>query len=153
MFTIHDLYDIAIKMEKNGKTLYLESAAEAAQRDLKAMLKWMADEEAAHGKWFLDQKQQTPYTIEEKRLKEMLPDVLQDMMGVHTLNLEDINFSSIEDVKELVRTFIEFEQETIMFYETLGIFIEDENAQKGIDTIVAEEKRHVDKLQDMLKAL
>ncbi len=56
MFTVNDLIDIAVKMERNGETLYLASRQKAQSPQLKSLLKWMAEGEAAHGTWFADKK-------------------------------------------------------------------------------------------------
>ncbi len=152
MFTMDDLYEIAIKMEKNGESTYNDSAGKANQTDLRQMLEWMAEEEASHGKWFTSQRNTLSLKIDEIQLKEMVPRVLEDMMGENAFSLDDIDFSEIKSVKEMIQTFIGFEEDTIMFYEMLEIFIEDESVRNGLETIVQEEKKHVQKLEEILES-
>ena len=45
MFTLNDLFDIAIKMEENGRTVYLNALEHPGSRDIESLLQWMADEE------------------------------------------------------------------------------------------------------------
>lgn len=146
-----DLFDIAIKMEKNGEAVYVDSVSKMQQKNLKSLLQWMADEEARHRKWFKEQKNRLTIKIDEANLKEMVPGVLQQMMGEKTLSLDDIDFSQLENITDLLNTFIDFEEDTIMFYEMLETFIEDSAVINGLDLIVNEEKKHVEKLREMIK--
>ncbi|MCF6247992.1 MAG: ferritin family protein [Desulfobacula sp.] len=150
MFTMDDLFDIAIKMEKNGEAVYLDSMTKLSQNSLKSILQWMADEEATHRLWFKDQKDKLSLEINEADLKGMVPDVIQQMMGNKTLSLDDIDFTKMKHITDLLETFIGFEEDTIMFYEMLEIFIEDQNVLKGLHEIVQEEKKHVQKLHEMI---
>ncbi len=153
MFTMDDLFDIAIKMEKNGEAVYVDSITKLSQRNIKEMLQWMADEEAAHRKWFRDQKNKLSLEIDETNLKQMVPDVISQVMGEKTLSLNEIDFSKIENIADLLQTCIGFEEETIMFYEMLGMFIDDEHVLKGLKQIILEEKKHASKLHDMIDSL
>lgn len=148
-----DLFDIAIKMERNGEAIYLDSLSRIDKSEIKELLQWMADEEARHRKWFTDQKNQLNLEIDEKNLKEMVPGIIEQMMGKKTLSLDDIDFSKLNNVTDLLVTFIEFEEETIMFYRMLEMFIEDDTVKAGLDSIIEEEKRHADKLKEMIKSL
>ncbi len=153
MFTMDDLYQIAIKMEKNGESIYNDSANKISQKDFQELLKWMADEEASHIKWFTKQKNVLSLEIDEIQLKEMVPQVLENMMGENTFSLDDINFNEISSLKGLIETFIGFEEDTILFYEMLEVFIEDDDVIKGLETIVSEEKKHVQTLKQMIETL
>ena len=153
MFTMDDLLEVAVKMEKNGEAVYLKSLKKIRQKALTDLLSWMAAEEAAHGRWFLEQKKRLALQPEEKALKEMIPQVLEDMMGENALSLDEVEFDKISTPLELLNTFIEFEKETIQFYELLEMFIETEEVLKGLKTIIREEKTHVEKLADMVASL
>ena len=152
MFTLDDLFEMAVKMEKNGEAVYRNAVEKIRQNNLVEVLTWMAAEEAAHGRWFSDQKSRLSLQPEEKDLKEMIPQVLQDMMGEKTLSLDDVAFDRIATPQELLNTFIEFEKDTIRFYELLEIFIEEEDVLKGLKKIIREEKTHVEKLAAMAAA-
>lgn len=153
MFTMDDLFEIAIKMEKNGEAVYIDALSRIDNKELKPILQWMADEEASHRKWFKNQQNKLSISLDEQQLKEMVPDILQQMMGDHALSLEDIDFSKIENITDLLKTFIGFEKDTIQFYEMLEMFIEDESIKKGLDIIIQEEKAHVAKLEKMIQSL
>nr|NJM04408.1 hypothetical protein [Desulfobacula sp.] len=64
-----------------------------------------------------------------------------------------MEFDKISTPLELLTTFIEFEKETIRFYELLDMFIETEEVRKGLKTIIREENAHVEKLTHMAASL
>jgi rubrerythrin len=153
MFTMDDLLEIAIKMEKNGESVYNNTIKKITNKDLKPLLAWMANEEASHAKWFADQKNSLSLEIDEAHLKEMVPRALQDMMGDKTLSLNEVNFSKIKNVSQLLETFIGFENETILFYELLEMFIEEDKVLSGLKKIILEEKEHIEKIESLMASL
>ncbi len=153
MFTVNDLIDIAVKMEKNGELLYRESMYKIQSAQLKSLLQWMADEEAAHRDWFADKKGRWATGVDQADLETMLPDVIKEMMGDKTLSLDEVNFAKIRSSVSLLETFVTFEQDTILFYEFLQAFVQDTDALDGLKKIIEEEKKHVAELQEMIQAV
>jgi len=153
MFTMNDLLDIAVKMEKNGKSIYIRALAKIKNNEIKSLLQWMADEEDIHGKWFLQQKATLDHNFDSTDLTIMLPDILQEMMGEKSLSLDDVDFSKITTTTQMLETFIEFENDTIMFYEFLETFIEEKDSLAGLKKIIQEENAHVNKLTAMIQAI
>ena len=147
---MNDLFEVAIKMEENGEAIYKKSIEIIEPEQLKTLLKWMAGEEATHNQWFSEQKDRLSLETKETHLKKMVPRVLQDMMGEKTLSLDDIDFTRITTIAELLETFIGFENDTILFYELLEMFIEDQTVLNGLKKIIVEEKNHVDQLKSMM---
>lgn len=150
MFTINDLLDIAIKMEENGKKIYQNARKKIRDRKLQTLLQWMADEEEGHGQWFSRLKEKQGK--DTKDLSVMLPDVLREMMGEKTLSLDDVDFSRIKTSTQMLSVFMEFENDTILFYEFLETFIEDADVLAGLKKIIDEETVHVDKLRLMIRS-
>ena len=148
MFTLNDLFDIAVKMEENGKSVYLRAMEDTRDPKLLDLLKWMADEEDCHCHWFLNQKKLLPAGSDD--LEVMLPEVLAEMMGENSLSLDEVDFSALDTPEKMIRTFIMFENDTILFYEFLETFIENETTREGLTDIIREENLHVEKLTLML---
>ncbi len=153
MFTLNDLIDIAVKMEKNGEALYLASRQKTQSPQLKSLLQWMANEEAEHGTWFADKKGTWTSDTSETDLETMLPDVIKEMMGDKTLSLDEVDFSQIRSTASLLETFVTFERDTILFYEFLQAFIQDAAALEGLKKIIEQEKKHVAELKDMIQSI
>ena len=150
MFTLNDLFDIAARMELNGRAVYLRAMEDTRDRDLLELLQWMADEEDRHRRWFLGQKQLMSGKNED--LETMIPDVIREMMGENSLSLDEVDFSQIRTPAQLLKTFAMFEKDTILFYEFLDTFLESDSARKGLEAIIAEENAHVDKLTLMAQS-
>ena len=148
MFTLDDLLDIAVKMEENGAAIYKEAARHASDPALKELLTWMADEEIAHGQWFMAQKGASAPSHPQDG---MLPEILHEMMGDRSLSLDDVDFSSIASPQALLAVFTEFETDTLLFYDFLEAFLEDPQALASLEKIKAEEKAHIKKLQEIAK--
>jgi rubrerythrin len=72
--------------------------------------------------------------------------MLDEILGDRGFSLEDVDFSNIADQNDMIRTFIEFEKDTILYYEMLTPFIEDPAAKRMLETIIGEENRHVERL-------
>lgn len=153
MFTINDLLDIAVKMEKNGKAIYIRAMDKTKNKKLKSLLQWMADEEDNHEKWFLLQKNIQGPDRNSTDLTIMLPDILQEMMGEKSLSLDDVDFSKITTTTQMLETFIEFENDTILFYEFLETFIEGQDTLAGLKKIIQEETAHVEELTVMIQTI
>lgn len=151
MFTLNDLLDIAVKLEENGKRTYCQALDRIKNDELIDLLQWMADEEVAHGEWFSAQKQALEPDRGESSL--MLPQVLQEMMGEKSLSLDEVKFSTITHSVQMLQVFIEFENDTILFYEFLQALIQDPKDLAGLKKIIQEELTHVAKLKEMIQAI
>jgi rubrerythrin len=57
----------------------------------------------------------------------------------------------MKHVRELIHTSIEFEQDTILFFEMIRQFVTEEASMALIDTIIAEEKKHITTLEDWIQ--
>ena len=52
MFTIEEILELAIKIEKNGEAVYLMAIEKWGNSSLSSLLEWMADDEVRHARWF-----------------------------------------------------------------------------------------------------
>jgi rubrerythrin len=148
MFTLGEIIDLAVRIEANGEKAYRKAQNQVTDPALASMLGWLADEEAEHEKWFPRLKENVETTLEEAKLEEMGQALLQGVLGDHTFSIEEADFSRIEDLDSLIAVSVEFEKDTILFYEMLSAFIEDEQTLNHLQRIIEEENRHVQLLQD-----
>jgi rubrerythrin len=151
MFTIGEIIDLAIRIEKNGEKVYREAIQRLSNPSLVSLLQWLADEEAAHGRWFAELKDKVKIAVADPRLEEMSKGILQGILGEQSFSLEDADFSEIGQVGELLSLAIEFEEDTVLFYEMIGSVLDDEGTVKHLNSIIEEEKRHVQVLKAFLE--
>ncbi|MGD2185754.1 MAG: ferritin family protein [Desulfobacterales bacterium] len=150
LFSIHEILDLAIRLEKNGESVYRKAVDEVSKPDLIALLVWMADEEVKHARWFSDLKQKLETDSINPFIQEMGREIFGDMLGEKSFSHRDVDFSKAERTDDLISIFIEFEKDTVLFYETLKPFIEDNNTLIHLEKIIAEENDHIAMLQKFL---
>jgi rubrerythrin len=85
-------------------------------------------------------------------MEEMNRELVQEMLGDQTFSLKEVDLASIEDPDVLVGRFIEFERDSILFYQMLQPFLKDETASQNLERIIAEENRHIEKLQEFIQS-
>jgi rubrerythrin len=150
VFEVGEILDLAIRLEKNGETTYRQAIQQSADTELKAALDWMAQEEARHAQWFyqlrgsLDKGGKNPF------LEEMSRELFDDLVGSQSFSLKEVDFAGVENLEELVGIFVEFEKDTVLFYEMIAPFIEDRETRTHLQTIIAEEHRHISRLRDFM---
>ena len=76
--------------------------------------------------------------------------VFGGLLGDRSFSHREVDFSKVDRIEELIAIFIEFEKDTVLFYETLIPFIEDNNTLGNVAKIIAEEKNHIKKLHELL---
>jgi rubrerythrin len=152
MFSLKDIIDIALQIEQNGERIYRNAGGTVNDPALGSILKWLADEEVRHFKWFSALKTTVPdggdYPEQEKMGKELL----QNAVGSHSFTLEDADFSSMEKIEDLIRVAIEFEKDTALFYKMLQPLIEDQKTLEQLHAIIQEEENHAQRLKTFLES-
>ena len=151
MFLANEILDMAMQFEKNGAAVYRRAMDKVSDPVLGALLEWMADEEPRHAKSFSSLKEKAAAGGDAPFSSQLTRDLLDEMIGEQSFSLEEVDFSTLEDQDDLIRTFIEFERDTIIFYEMLTPFIEDPETRATLETIIDEENSHVARLAALLE--
>ncbi len=152
MFTIADIRNIAIQIERNGEETYRKAAQVATDPDLARLLERMADDERAHAEWFESIKEDRELSEEQRELEAVGKSILQEMVRDKTFSLESSDLKKVDSVDELLAQSQGFEQDTIMFYEMLSGFIENKETMAHLKSIIAEEQNHYDELEKIFGA-
>lgn len=150
MFTLGEIIDLAVRIEANGQKAYRKAQGQVSDPALASMLGWLADEEAEHEKWFIRLGVKVESNKEDPQVEEMGQSVLQGILGEQAFSIDEADFSRIEDLESLLTLSVEFEKDTILFYEMLSAFIEDQKTLNHLNQIIEEENRHVRLLEDFL---
>lgn len=148
MFEIREILDLAIRLEKNGEATYRQAIQSSCDEELRAVLDWMAQEEARHGQWFFNLQRSIETGGKNPFMEEMSRELFDDLVGGQSFSLKEVDFAAVESLEELVGIFIEFEKDTVLFYEMVAPFIEDGETRSHLETIIAEENRHISRLRD-----
>ena len=142
---------MAILLERNGEAVYRRAIKEVSKPGLASLLEWMADEEVKHARWFSNMKNAFASGFQNPIGDEMSHELFKDLLDKQTFSLKDKDFSQIHRSNDLIAIFIEFEKDTVLFYEMLEPFIEDGDTLEQLKEIIAEENRHIAQLQELLE--
>jgi len=150
MFEIKEILDLAVRLERNGEATYRQAVQQSGDEGLKAMLDWMAQEEARHAQWFSNLRHSLERGEKNPFLEEMSRELFEDLVGSQSFSLKEIDFAALDSLEDLVAVFIEFEKDTVLFYEMITPFIEDSETRTHLQDIIAEENRHIARLKDFI---
>ena len=149
MFTISDIRNIAIQIEKNGEETYRKASKAAKDPQVAELLAWMADEEKRHAKWFSNFQSNKKLTPEQQEIEAMGRTLLQEIVKGNTFLLDENELQNAKNVEEVMTKSITFELDTILFYEFLIGFLDDQDAVKQLRMIIEEERNHIKQLQQL----
>ena len=150
MFTIGDIRNIAIQIERNGEKSYRKAAEAAEDAALADVFNRMADEEKRHAEWFASIEGGREMSDEQRELEAVGKSILQEMVKDRTFSLEEEELGAIDNFLDLLTKSQGFERDTILFYEMLSGFIEDAQTLDQLGRIIDEEKRHQQELEALL---
>ena len=129
-----DIYEYAMKMEKDGEDLYRELASKTGHKGLTAILGMLADAEVRHYKLFLNMKNNEKVEMTDTT-------ILNDVKNVFEKIKEEKDFDVHVPEIDLYREAQEIEKKSREFYTEKAGEVGDD--KKGIFMKIAdEEKRH-----------
>ena len=147
MFTIEDIRNIAIQIERNGEEAYRNASKAAKDPKVAEMLARMAEEEQHHAKWFSNLRSSKPLTPEQQEMEVIGRTLLQDMIKGNNFLLDEIELENAKTVEEVIAKSKAFELDTILFYEFLIGFLDDQEAVIQLRKIIEEERNHIEQLE------
>ncbi len=150
MFSINEIIDLAVQIEQNGEKLLQAAQKEVSEPELVSLLQWMENEERQHVEWFSQLRPTTKESTDMSHLEEMGKNLLKEMLGDQSFSLGDIDFSKLGNIKELITTMMEFEKDTVLFYQLIRSAVTDQETLTLLDRIVSEENRHAQRLKAFL---
>ncbi len=149
MFTLGDIRNIAIQIERNGEETYRNASKAARDPQVAQMLALMAEEEKSHANWFTGIASTTPLTAEQREIEQMGRALLQDMIKGNNFLLDEKELINAASVEEVIARSKVFELDTILFYEFLIEFLDDKEAEEHLRKIIKEERNHIMQLEEI----
>ncbi len=154
MFTIADVRDIAIQIERNGEAAYLQARESVDDPESARLLGLMADQEREHARWF--EQLQLPQDPERQdpQIAQMGRELLQNITAKQTFSLDVDQLIAAEEIHNVLQQAQEFEKDTILFYEMLFDFLDEGvAARRQLERIIEEERTHIVQLEKMAATL
>ncbi|MBW1729303.1 MAG: ferritin family protein [Deltaproteobacteria bacterium] len=152
MFTLHEVIDLAIKIEENGERVYRKAAENMDQRPLQDLVLRLAEDEVKHIEWFSNLLEESRKVLKDPSLHEMGQKILNAILGEQSFSLGEADLTAMKGPKAILETALEFERDTVLFYEML-LGAVDEDALPYLTKIIEEENRHIRDLEASLKGL
>jgi rubrerythrin len=152
MFSAQEIFDIAIRLEKNGEKTYRDARHHVPDDELNTLLDWIAQEEHEHARWFTELKSRLTQEEDHHLMAELSRALVEDVVQGQAFSLQEVNFETIHTPDKMIRTFIGFENDTIAFYEILKTFINDTAITNQLEQIIKEEKKHMASFRELLSA-
>ena len=150
MFTVADIRDIAVQIERNGEKTYRQASRIATNAEIADLFSWMADEERRHGDWFEKHiNSEVELTEEQLELEKMGRQLLQEMVADQTFSLDEKDLASVTSFQDMIVLSKGFEKDTILFYEFLKGIVGDRETEKQLEDIIAEEQKHYQRLEEL----
>ena len=148
MFSAIEIFDLAIKIEENGERFYRNALSGVSDNCLHALFEWLADEEMRHKEWFLLHRENCTREDIEPSLQEAGSALLTGIVGDQSFSLKEADLSKIHHVEELIALAIEFEKDTIIFFEMIQSVLSDPETLKHLAEIIQEEQGHIQLLDE-----
>lgn len=153
MFTIADICNIAIQIEINGEETYRKASKACNDQEMAEVFAKMADDEKTHAQWFQSLNIDKELSEEQREMEAIGKSLLQEMIKDKTFSLEGDSLPQTENIESLLNLSQGFEQDTILFYEMISNFIDDQETLTHLQKIIAEEKNHFQELVAMAENL
>jgi rubrerythrin len=151
-FTIQEIIEIAIEIEKNGEVFYNTLAESAETSKLRDLFKYLSEEEKKHKIKFQEilksvggyQISEIYYATEYMGYMKALADERVFKKGISAHDVA----KSVKSPKEAINIAIDFEKDSIIFLYEMREMV-DENEKETIQILLDEERGHIRKLSVM----
>lgn len=156
VFNAYEIFEIAEQIERNGGAFYRGAAERTEDEDAKRFLLELAHMEDEHENYFNALKEKFSLKGDEE-----FPDLdNQTLAYLHSVADDNVFVSSRAcakqiapdaTVEEVIKTAIEFEKDTVVFFASIKSLVPDDLGKEKIDALVKEEIGHIGMLLQRLK--
>jgi rubrerythrin len=158
-FNADEMFEVAIRIEKNGARFYSKAAQFQSDAENRKMLEALEAMEASHQRTF--EKMRTRLSASEKTATAFDPEgeahqyllAMADSHGGEGSPTAADSLTGEESMTDIVDIAIGLEKESILFYLGLKDLVPPNLGSEKLDEIIAEERRHIIQLNGIRKKL
>ncbi len=156
-FNAFEVFEIAEKIERNGAKFYRRAAELFDDSHTRKMFLQLADWETTHEQVFADMRNELAAQGPELRTFEPENSVVfdaQSMAGLAVFGIKpdpSDELTGEESITDILKSAIEKEKDSIVYYVGLKDFVSDRAGKDKIDDIIREELRHIGILNQALQ--
>jgi rubrerythrin len=158
-FNAVEVFDIAIKIEENGKHFYDRSREIIKEPEVKKLFEELAQEEVKHKEKFQTLKSQIPTSAAsgavfdpDQELDLYIKMMADQHVFISSESLE-AQLGGIKDAKDALKLAVEFEKDSVIFFLTMQEATEGAKGKEFIGSLVKEEQQHLRRLSLELKKI
>ena len=105
MFSAYEIFDIAIKLEKNGEKIYRYAQSRITNTALSDLLAFAAGEEKKHAELFSRLQSEIKHGEDHHIIKEMSESLVAEFIGDQSFSLKDVDFVQVENIDNMIKIF------------------------------------------------
>jgi len=148
MYNAHEVFEIGVNIEKNGRLFYQKAAVQTADRDARTLLEELAAWEQSHVELFLDLQSQLgknagpEYSFGDEEASAYLQSIAGSHIFITGADIDGI-VKKCRTPADTMRVAIGFEKDSVTLYTGMKGLIPEKFGRGDIDKIILEEVRHV----------
>lgn len=148
-FNAAEVFDVAIKIEENGKRFYEQSLNVVKDPAVRKLFQDLAGQEVEHKARFEELK--SKLTKDDTATKVWDPDneldqylkMLADQHVFVSSESLDIQMKTIKDVKDALKIAMDFEKDSVIFFLTMQEAVSGKREEELVSLLVKEEQQHL----------
>jgi len=157
-YTADEIFEMAIKAEKNATKMYSELAEKHEDPIISAELNKLAEMEANHGSVFVEMREAMP---EDQRNAYFDPfdEAAKYLKAIADAEVAEgspaiaAGMTGRESFEDILKLAIQLEKQAILFYLGIRDMVPERLGKDKVEEIIKEEQGHVVVLSERLKAL
>ena len=156
-FNAAEIFDVAIKIEENGKRFYDRSREIIKDPDVKKLFEELGQEEVKHKEKFQTLKSQLPSgpgacsVFDPNHELNLYINMMADQHVFTADESVEAKLAGIKDAQDALKLAVEFEKDTVIFFLSMQDATEGAKDKEFIGTLVKEEQEHLRRLSLELK--
>jgi rubrerythrin len=142
-FSADEIFEMAKQIERNGADFYKAAAANVQSEDEKKFLLGLAQMEETHEKTFADMQKEL---ADKEKASQVFDPAEEAVLYLKALADTRVFFEKKapgSDMKEILKSAIETEKDSIVFYLGMKELVPGELGKNRVDNIVKEEMSHI----------
>lgn len=156
-FNALEVFQIAIKIEENGRVFYEKAQSRVEDAEVKELFKDLALQEVEHKKKFEDLKAHLPSAAASQTVWDPSNETDQYLKMVADSHIFgpgsdlEAQLGRVLDAKAALKLAIEFEKDSVIFFLTMKDVTDEQKGREYIDQLVREEQEHLKRLSLQLR--
>lgn len=154
-FTLAEILDTAIRVERNASAFYGKAAAKAPDTEMKQRLQALADMEKEHEQTFTQMRdslstgENAPLIDKGNEMYSLIENG-QKLYGYEGKAGPDTELSGSEDKQQLLRYALDAEEHTVELYSAIKQYSDSDEDKQKIDKVIREEQKHIATIKELI---